>query len=218
MANDEDLIGDLPEPPSRRGFVIAGGGRAVAGVAAWLAFGRSGGGLSGSGSDGLPRIGGELAFAFEGGGQPRFVLDPHNSGFAPHNRVIRSIYDNLTLLNPDGSIGPWLADSWEISSDQTRYTFNLREGVTFHDGTPFDAAAVKGNFDRLADRANALTSRSSIGPYAGARVIDARTVEVGFAEPFAPLLRNLSMTKLAIVAPAAAARSGKTFAQNPVGT
>src|SRR5690606_25947415 len=129
---DDDLIGDIPEPSSRRRFLLAGGGVAAAALAVWLGLRSQGSAGDHGAAAGPPRDGGELIFAFEGGGQPRFALDPHNSGFAPHNRVIRSIYDNLTLLNADGSVGPWLAESWDVSPDGKRYSFRLRRGVTFH--------------------------------------------------------------------------------------
>lgn len=132
--------------------------------------------------------------------------------------MIRSIYDNLTVLNADGTVAPWLAESWEVSPDGKTYLFTLKQGVTFHDGTPFDAAAVKGNFDRLADPKSALYSRADIGAFAGSRVVDPHTIEISLKEPFAPLLRNLSMTKLSIVSPAAVAKYGDVYAQNPVGT
>ena len=90
--------------------------------------------------------------------------------------------------------------------------------MKFHDGTPFDAAAVKANFERLSLPSNALTSRTSLGPYQGSEVLAEDRLRVTLAEPFAPFLRNLSMTKLAIVSPTAVAKHGAVFAQNPVGT
>lgn len=221
MAFDDDLIGDIPEHKDRRGFLyLLGGGAAAAGVAGWAVLRGHGDAASGAARDaaGPPRKGGDLVFVFDGGAQTRIGLDPHNSGFAPLNRVIRSIYDNLTVLNADGTVAPWLAESWEVSPDGKTYLFTLKQGVTFHDGTPFDAAAVKGNFDRLADPKSALYSRADIGAFAGSRVVDPHTIEISLKEPFAPLLRNLSMTKLSIVSPAAVAKYGDVYAQNPVGT
>lgn len=162
--------------------------------------------------------GGELVVAFDGAAVFTIALDPHNSGYAPHNRIIRSVFDSLTRLLPDQTVGPWLASSWEISPDRTEYVFELRPGVRFHDGTPFDAAALKANFDRLGDPANALSSRPSIGPYVGCEVLAERRLRVKLSEPFTPLLRNLSMSKLGVVSPAAVAQHGKVFAQHPVGT
>jgi peptide/nickel transport system substrate-binding protein len=162
--------------------------------------------------------GGELNVAFDGAGVTTFALDPHNSGYAPHNRVMRSIYDSLTRLLPDQSVGPWLAESWEVSADRKEYTFTLKQGVKFHDGTVFDAQAVKANFDRVAEPLNILTSRTALGPYERTEVLAPDKVRLVLKEPFTPLLRNLSMTKLGIVSPTAVAKYGKTFALNPVAT
>jgi peptide/nickel transport system substrate-binding protein len=161
---------------------------------------------------------GELQVGFDGAAVVKFVLDPHNSLFAPHNRVIRSIYDNLVVLNPDQTVGPWLATGWEISPDRKSTTFHLRRDVVFHDGTKFDAAAVKANFDRLADRHNALYASAEIGPFEQATVLAPDVVRISFSEPYAPFLRNLSSTKLAIVSPTAVAKYGAVFGQTPVGT
>jgi peptide/nickel transport system substrate-binding protein len=146
------------------------------------------------------------------------VLDPHNSGFAPHNRVFRSIFDSLLVLLPDQSVGPWLAQSWEVSPDGKSYTFKLRTDVAFHDGTKFDAAAVKVNLDRVGAPRNALVALPDLGPYAGAEVLAPDTIRINLSEPFSPLLRNLSKTTLGIISPAALERYGATIGQNPVGT
>jgi peptide/nickel transport system substrate-binding protein len=166
----------------------------------------------------LAPAGGELIIAFDGAGVSNILLDPQNSGYAPHNRVMRSIYDSLTRLLPDQSVGPWLAESWELSPDRTSYEFKLREGVTFHDGTPFDAKALKANFERISDPKNALSSRTSLGPYLSSEVLGSHSLRVRLSEPFTPFLRNLSMTKLAIVSPAAVEKYGKGFNLNPVAT
>lgn len=162
--------------------------------------------------------GGTLAVAFDGAAVPSFVLDPHDSRFAPQARVLRAIFDNLVVLREDQSVGPWLATGWDISPDRTQYTFTLRQDVHFHDGTPFNAAAVKANFDRILDPANALQSLQQIGPYTGATVLSPFLVRLEFSAPFEPFLRNLSATGLAIVSPAAVQKYGKAFGQNPVGT
>jgi peptide/nickel transport system substrate-binding protein len=209
-----------PPSSSRRGLLIAGAVATVGGALAVRgALGRSESKDIRAGfSAGVARAGGELVVAFDGAAVATFALDPQNSGFAPHNRVMRSIFDNLTRLLPDQSVGPWLAESWTTSGDRKTFEFKLRRGVKFHDGTPFDAAAVKANLDRLSLRTNALTSRSSLGPYQGSEVLAEDRLRVTLAEPFAPFLRNLSMTKLAIVSPTAVAKHGQVFAQNPVGT
>lgn len=166
-----------------------------------------------------PRQGGELVFGLDGAAVASFILDPHDSGFAPHNRVFRSIYDSLVVLRPDQSVGPWLATSWEVSSDRRSYTFKLRTDVTFHDGTKFDATSVKVNLDRVARGiGRPLTALVDIGPYEGSEVLAPDTVRITLKEPFTPLLRNLSKTTLAIISPTALEKHGAAIAQNPTGS
>ena len=168
--------------------------------------------------DTQPVKGGELVLAFDGASITAFGLDPHRSAFAPHHRIIRSIYDSLVVLQPGGKVGPWLAKSWEVSADGLTYTFKLRDDVVFHDGTKLDAAAVKFNFDRLKDPKNALISASDLGPYEHSEVLDPYTLRVSLSAPFAPLLPNLSKTSLGIVSPAAVVKYGDKFLLNPVGS
>jgi peptide/nickel transport system substrate-binding protein len=148
----------------------------------------------------------------------QFTLDPHKSAFAPHNRVFRSIFDSLVVALPDHTVGPWLAESWTISADRRAYTFKLRPDVKFHDGTPFNATAVKFNLDRIKDPKNAFTSASDIGPYERSEVVDEHTVRVILSTPFEPFLVNRSKTCLGVVSPAAVARYGDQFPVNPVGS
>ncbi|WP_166143374.1 ABC transporter substrate-binding protein [Methylosinus sp. RM1] len=165
-----------------------------------------------------PRSGGELTVAFDGASIVKFVLDPHNSLFAPHNRVFRSIYDSLVVLRADQTVGPWLARSWEISPNRRHYVFDLREDVLFHDGSRFNAAALKFNFDRVIDPNVATYARGELGPVVATEALAPHRLGVTLAEPFEPLLRNLSSTKLGIVSPAAIVKYGEGIGQNPVGT
>jgi peptide/nickel transport system substrate-binding protein len=165
-----------------------------------------------------PHVGGELVFGFDGASNTQFALDPHNSAFAPHARIIRSIFDSLVVLLPGHRFGPWLAKSWEISADGRSYTFHLRDDVKFHDGTRFDAAAVKYNLDRIKEPKNAFYGLSDIGSYESATVVDDFTVLVQFSRPYAAFLANLSKPSLGIVSPAAAEKLGEAFRLNPVGT
>jgi peptide/nickel transport system substrate-binding protein len=191
--------------PSRRQFTTLLAGTVAAAAA-------------GPRASAAPKPGGNLTIAFDGAAVASFVLDAHNCRFAPQARILRSIYDNLVVLQADQTVAPWLATSWEISPDRRQYTFTLRQDVTFHDGTKFDAAAVKANFDRILDPANALLSLPQIGPYTGATVLSPYQVRLQFSAPFEAFLRNLSATGLSVVSPAAAAKYGKVFGQNPVGT
>src|SRR5437879_13304711 len=78
-------------------------------------------------------------------------LDPTNAAAAAIAEVtLYNLYETLTKINEDGSVSPLLAESWQASADLKTYTFKLRKGVTFHNGEPFDSAAVKLSFDRNA--------------------------------------------------------------------
>jgi peptide/nickel transport system substrate-binding protein len=165
-----------------------------------------------------PVRGGELVFAFDGAAISQFDLDPHKSAFAPHHRVMRSIFDSLIVALPDHRFGPWLARSWEISADGLDYTFHLRDDVKFHDGTRFDAAAVKFNLDRIREPKNALIALADIGSYESSTPLDDFTVKVHLHAPFAPFLTNLSKTSLGMISPAAIKRYGDQLGQHPIGS
>jgi peptide/nickel transport system substrate-binding protein len=175
-------------------------------------------GASTAGTNQQPVRGGELVFAFDGAAISQFDLDPHKSAFAPHHRVMRSIFDSLVVALPDHRFGPWLAKQWEISPDGRDYTFHLRDDVKFHDGTRFDAAALKFNLDRIHDPKNALIALADIGTYESTSQLDDFTAVVHLRAPFAPFLMNLSKTSLGMISPAAAQKYGDQFGQHPVGT
>ncbi len=86
-------------------------------------------------------------------------LDPYYADTDVESQVFQSIFDKLVNLDSQGNIIPELAESWEISADGKIYTFHLRKDVTFHDGTTFNAKAVKFNLDRYQKRIqNAITN------------------------------------------------------------
>lgn len=152
-------------------------------------------------------------------------LDPHAVTAVNDFRILVNVYDGLVRF-ADGSleVEPSLAESWEIAEDGLTYTFKLREGVTFHDGTPFDAEAVKFNFERMLDEEHPF---HDTGPFPLAfffsavdevTAVDDTTVEFKLNEPFAPFLSNLAYPTGLIVSPAAVEASGKDYGRNPVGT
>lgn len=147
-------------------------------------------------------------------------LDPHVAANSSSLIVLQNVVDTLVLLSPDDKeFHPYLADSWTISPDGTTYTFKLHPGVTFHDGTPFDAAAVKFNLDRVVDPATeSKLALTNLGPFDRATVIDDLTVEITMKSPYPPLLDALSQTSLGFLSPTAVEKLGKDIAINPVGT
>src|SRR5262247_4572646 len=91
--------------------------------------------------------GGKIVFAAR---QDIDTLDPHITNRAATRKILIQFSDTLTVIDPkDGSVKPGLAEKWDISADGKTYTFYLRKNVKFHDGTPFDAAAMKFTFDRI---------------------------------------------------------------------
>ncbi|ULL15286.1 ABC transporter substrate-binding protein [Paenibacillus sp. H1-7] len=171
---------------------------------------------TGSATDGKPVQGGELSFALATSPD---TLDPHRSGLAVAVRVIRTIYDNLVVQLPDNTIKPWLATEWSISPDGKSYTFKLRKDVKFHDGTPFNAEAVKFNYDRIINpETKAANALALLRPYKSAEVIDEYTVKLNLETPSAAFLGNLSQALLGIVSPTAAKKYGDDFGKHPVGT
>lgn len=146
-------------------------------------------------------------------------LDPAVTPFAVSHWVMMNIYDTLVWRANDGTFHPGLAERWEPSADGTVYTFELREGVNFHDGTPFNAEAVKFTFDHIVDPESRSGFASSLlGPYDRTEILDERTAEVHFREPYAPFLDSASQAFLAIVSPTAVQSDREAFLRNPVGT
>ena len=152
-------------------------------------------------------------------------LDPAVSTAANDFRIAVNMYDGLVRNKPGTlEIEPALATDWAISDDGLEYTFNLREGVKFQDGTPFNADAVKFNFDRMLKEDSPY---ADTGPFPLAfffssvenvDVVDDLTVKFTLNEPFAPFMSNLASPTGLIVSPAAVEKFGKDFGRNPVGT
>ena len=120
------------------------------------------------------------------------ALDPQKQSLTAIWHVIEHIYNGLTRVKPDLSVEPALAEGWEISEDGTSYMFVLREGVTFHDGTPLKASDVKFTFERLVDPATASTSASELASMKSIEVNDDRTVVMTLHAPDASLLATLA--------------------------
>src|SRR4051812_21280755 len=148
-----------------------------------------------------PKEGGELTYALATSPDS---LDPHRSGLAVAGRVFRTIFDNLVTQAEDGTIQPWLATDWTVSEDGKSYTFQLRDDVIFHDGTPFNAEAVKFSFDRIIDpKTKSGNALSLLRPYVSSEVLEEYTIKINLTTPSAAFLSNLSQNQLGIVSPAA---------------
>ncbi|CAM3766655.1 ABC transporter substrate-binding protein [Alkalicoccus chagannorensis] len=153
------------------------------------------------------------------------------------SRVTQQIYESLLFFDEDSfEIGPGLAEDWEMHDDGTRYTFQLREGVTFHDGTDFNADAVKLNFERWADPDHEFhfadegyaysVYGTQFGGFVGddghvideINVIDDYEVEFVLNSPLGSFLQNMGMSYFAMTSPAAFEEYGAEINENPVGT
>jgi len=162
-------------------------------------------------------------------------LDPIQHTDGETFKVTENIFDTLVSYEEENTnVVPGLAESWEVAPDGLTYTFKLRQGVKFHDGTDFNAEAVKFNFDRWMDKNNPLHNKEGyeyyndmFGGYLGDEshviksvdVVDPYTVKFTLNRPLAPFIQNLGMSCFAIASPTALKEKGpEKFNEEPVGT
>ena len=151
-----------------------------------------------------------LAMALE----PTPGLDPTGGAASSIAEVsLYNIYETLTKINPDGSVTPLLAESWEVSPDLTTYTFKLRKGVKFHNGEPFNAQTVKFAFDRAGGEKSTNKDKRTFAALT-TRAVDEHTVVILTKEidPDFPFL--MGQATAVIVEP----KSAETNMTKPVGT
>ena len=143
-------------------------------------------------------------------------LDPNLSSAYVDRQVMASLYDKLVDINQEGEIVPMLAKSYEVSDDDLVYTFHLREGIKFHDGTEFNAEAVKYSLDRY-QKEDSLRS-TEVEPIKSVEAVDEYTVRVTLSEPFAPFLTVLTDRAGIIASPKAIEENNGRISKDPVGT
>src|SRR5665213_2140674 len=131
-----------------------------------------------------------------------------------------AIFDTLTTLDDKGEAAPKLALSWTHSDDFKTWTFKLRPGVKFHDGTPFNAEAVKANFDRQKDPANKCRCAFYISGFHDVQAPDELTVVYNLTDPSVnlPAVLTLQSSNNVIQSPTAWKTKGDDYNRNPVGT
>src|SRR3989442_7577065 len=137
------------------------------------------------------------------------TLDPAGQTTTTVANMVDYVYE--TLVRADyaaGKVAPQLATSWTVSRDGLTYLFRLRQGVTFQDGTPFDAEAVKFTFDRLLDLKTRVPLRFLVDTIKEVQALDPFTVRFQLSKPSPMLLSNLTYTTTAIISPVAAQRIG----------
>lgn len=152
-------------------------------------------------------------------------MDPHAVTAVNDFRILMNVYDGLVRYTPGTlEVEPALATGWDISEDGRTYTFKLRDGVTFHDGTAFNAEAVVFNFDRMLKEDHPY---HNTGPFPlsfffsaveAVEAVDPVTVRFTLNAPYAPFLSNLAYPTGLIVSPAAVMQHGVDFGRNPSGT
>ena len=190
---------------SRRDFLKTGA--ALGGAAAFAGLG-------------MPRAhaakpGGTLRIAR---GQESDTLDPQKTTLLVAHEIMWQVYDSLVYLDEKGTVYPGLATGWEFSNEGKTVTLKLREGVNFHDGSPFNAEVVRWTVERhLADTTASPTSWM-LGPIAGTEVIDDMTIAYHYTDPFVPLWVGLGYSYCAPISKAAVEAQGDAFGRNPSGT
>jgi peptide/nickel transport system substrate-binding protein len=152
-------------------------------------------------------------------------LDPVRVIDSESIEVGEMLFDGLAKWKPGTTdVAPGLASGWHVSPDGLRWTFELRDGVWFHDATMLDADAVVFSFERVLDPKHPSFLRGDDGAYwrtllkdvTRVIAIDRLTVEIDVSRPYAPLLGDLAM--FPIVSPTAVRRWGDAFRSHPVGT
>src|SRR5687768_10289877 len=128
--------------------------------------------------------GGTITFALE---NDVSNLDPMLSGLFVDRNIHYAMYDSLVRVDPKGNIIPWLAEKWTTSADGKAVTFNLRQGVKYHDGSAFDAASVKWNIERYKTGKGSLRT-GDLSLVDTVDVVDPATVKFNLKQAFSPLL------------------------------
>ena len=128
-------------------------------------------------------------------------LDPIVMNSSPAANVSRHVSQPLASMTTDGDLVPLLATAWEPAPDNLSWTFTLRRNVSFHDGTPFNAQAVKANLDRFLDPANSAPFAFLLGEIASVDIVDDYTLRLSLNRPFAPIVSHLTHPFTAIVSP-----------------
>lgn len=234
MTDDSDTTDDttVPTDLDRRHFLKATGLAGAGGMAAIAGCSGGGGGSTdtdggGSGGDGTPTATADPGEIQEGGtlvwGHSEVTqnLDIHQTATASTGRFLDSVYQSMVGLTRDLELSTatdianrGLASDWEVSDDLLTYTFTLREGVMFHDGTELTAEDVKYSYDRIANPDTGAIMQFVFSRTESVEVEDDYTVVVNQSEPYQPFLRQLAFSGTSIVP----ADSGDQLGDQPVGT
>ncbi|ADP12081.1 Putative ABC transporter periplasmic binding protein [Erwinia sp. Ejp617] len=146
------------------------------------------------------------------------TLDPYDANDTLSQAVAKSFYQGLFGFDKEMKLENVLADSYQASPDGLNYVIKLKKGITFQDGTAFDAAAVKANLDRASNPDNHLKRFNLFKTIASTEVVDANTVKITLRQPFSAFINTLASPAAAMISPAALKKYGKDIAFHPVGT
>ncbi|PWC16102.1 glutathione ABC transporter substrate-binding protein GsiB [Brenneria corticis] len=146
------------------------------------------------------------------------TLDPYDANDSLSQTVAKSFYQGLFGFDKDIKLINVLAQSYETSPDGLVYTIKLHSGVKFHDGTDFNAAAVKVNLDRASNPQNRLKRYNLFKMIDKTEVVDDQTVKITLKTPFSAFINNLAHPAAVIISPAALQQYGKEIGFHPVGT
>lgn len=166
---------------------------------------------------GPPRPGGTLRIAVS---SDQGCLDPQQVSSNDTIYAARQLVDSLTDQDPaTGRITPWLATRWQTNADATAYTFTLRDGVTFSDGSPLTATVVRDNLDKAVQLGpRATLTKGYLAGYAGSTVTAPNQVTVRFSAPNVQFLQGTSTFSLGLLAPASLAQSDDQRCQGVTGS
>ncbi|CAN5845192.1 ABC transporter substrate-binding protein [soil metagenome] len=145
-------------------------------------------------------------------------LDPHSTQATSTRNVLENVYDTLVMFDSSLQIVPGLAESWEASEDGLTWTFKLRDGVMFHDGTPLRASDVVFSLQRIVDPDIASPRSGDFAVVESVTAPDDATVVITLSEPFSPLLAKLAQSLNVIVSEKVAMANGNDLNNVVVGT
>ncbi len=145
------------------------------------------------------------------------ALDPDLSRTMVGREVYTSLFDKLIDIDQQMNLKPMLATSWKWVDDNKALVMELRQDVTFHDGAPFNAQAVKYNINRSLT-IEGSRRKGELNMVSGVDVIDDYTVKILLKKPYIPLLAALADRAGMMVSPKAAQTEGKNFSRHPVGS
>jgi peptide/nickel transport system substrate-binding protein len=151
-------------------------------------------------------------------GSDASTFDPHFCTDSATEIFNKNMYNNLLRFNSEMELVPDLAESWSVSEDNLTWTFKLRQGVKFHDGTPFNAESVKVSFERVLNPDTGSPRRSVMEIIDKVEVVDESTVNITTKTPCGSLLQQLAHPVAAIISPTALDTYGEEYSSHPVGT